>query len=116
MISSIRIGLWDYKLKVLDEGQEIMNRGINAEGGDVVEGITSHYDRTIIFDPRSAHTAERDNLLLHELFHAINYQLRIGLTENQCLQLANGWESILVDNPDLMDIMGEDCIDWPKSS
>jgi hypothetical protein len=47
------------------------------------------------------HPEKQRQTLLHELIHAVDNNVKMGLTEAQTHQMASGLYAILTDNPDM---------------
>ncbi len=97
MIDRIRVGLWWYHLVAEDD--------IKDDDGQGLMGQCRHMDREIAVSREAMVVAGGiKNTLWHETVHALNYQLDLGLDEQEVGRLAHGLESVLIDNPDFMQI------------
>ncbi len=92
----IRVGLWNYKLTVTD-----LVITSTATKTPCIAGV-DHDSREILLSRAVYEGKELQNAVIHESIHALSYQMGLGLKEMQVDKLANGIETLLLDNPELM--------------
>ena len=72
------------------------------ENSDAIEsnGVCKNDTLSILIADELPPDEERDTLL-HEIVHAVDNQISIGLTEKKVRQIATGLMQVILDNPDV---------------
>lgn len=84
----------EYKIKYVPKLEDVNT--MNSPAGVMFGQITYIDGQIRIFDGLQSY--DKLQVTLHEIVHAINTSLQIGIKETQIDQLATGLTNVLVDN------------------
>lgn len=94
MENTIRILGKTYGLRFVDK--------VEMEGGDPKEslmGLCTNDKQDIQVSVHQPQDALKDTIL-HEIIHAVDYQMQLGLKERQVHGMASGLVAVFLDNPE----------------
>lgn len=96
------------KLKILGMTYEVRSTvpdegNLLANSRDCAGSVT--VNKALILINKDNHIDQQRDTLLHESLHAIDYQMSIGLTEEQVQRVASSLMCLMKDNPKLMDYL-----------
>ncbi len=93
--SSFKLGGMIWTIEVIDASPEF-------DSDNVIVGQCYQLKRRIVLRRIDDNIPLMANSLLHEIIHAVDEHLKIGLKEKHVRKLADGLFEVLSDNPELL--------------